>query len=1085
MAALLNPDDFDSSASYVAAVKALPDPAAHPDNAAMADEHAALFALVPRDQATHVAIKNGSWFDTATWADERIPSEGARVLIPEAIAVNYDGVSDTSLFTVRVDGKLLFASDHNTRVVVDTLVVAKTGLLQIGTSEHPIQDGITADVVIADNGPIDVNWDPLLLSRGIISHGSTEIHGQEKTSFLKLALDPLAGSTLLHFDDDAKQNGWHVGDKIVVTGTHIAPQQVNGDWVDIGSQDEVRTIKAIYGTTVILDQPLNFNHDSPRADLKAYVADYTRNVVIETQNANDVPVTQRGHVMFMHSPSVDVEYAEFSELGRTDKSTRAVDAETTAGITSDTNVKGRYALHLHETGDAPGSQEAIIKGNSVWGSPGWGIVQHASSADIENNATFNTFGAGYVAETGDETGLWHKNIAIQAHGIGAGPWVDKNADDVAAFDLARDGIGFYFQGRMIKATDNVAAGVNEGFVYLVRGTSAVIDAANLAQPEILHGLSSTDVAAAPIQNFKDNEVIAASYGFIVIKANPAQDHDVRSVIDGFKAWETDIGVHLEYTSHYTFLDTDLTGPNVGRDFEPKGIAGVELGTSTFDIVVNRSQIANYRDAVILDKIIAGVPVMETSPTYFNYVFIDLKTHDIQGKSIKNFDPSADKLLTSSELRSMPATLEVNWHDIPVWSFDWPGGRSIILDGIKHDDIGDIPYRLGNEAYNIGRDQMEGLLTHQGYYTTEDGRKIVVLEEYYSDRATGEIFKTSIPIQISDNVPLTQDPWFLIEGDAKWLGKIDLTAVAPLAKADTALTTQSTGVVIDVLKNDIDPNGLTISIDGITQPAHGQVSENPDGTLNYTPHDDFIGVETFKYWVTDQNAKFDAGIVTISVASGNESPSEIPSGRGADGDGGEPIDTPSPVVDVPAQVPGPPERSPKPLPVIESEDTANAPIWMEWKYGHIHFDNRQYNHSFDEIGPPRLEAFAAPAQALKEFLAQYSAYDPLPPFSVMYDKGFGHTTEADIGSRFGDTGDQLAWKLSSTELENRLFLAESMSEAHSEAFFGADIPIVLTPESTFAFRNFDNASGEVAHLQETSSTPNFEHLGLLSSGFIFS
>lgn len=153
-------------------------------------------------------------------------------------------------------------------------------------------------------------------------------------------------------------------------------------------------------------------HDSPRADLKAYVADYTRNVVIETQNASDVPVYQRGHVMFMHSPSVDVEYAEFSELGRTDKSIRAVDAATATEITSDTNVKGRYALHLHETGVEALSPETIVKGNAIWGSPGWGIVQHASSSDIENNATFNTFGAGYVAETGDETGVWHNNIAI-------------------------------------------------------------------------------------------------------------------------------------------------------------------------------------------------------------------------------------------------------------------------------------------------------------------------------------------------------------------------------------------------------------------------------------------------------------------------------------------------------------------------------------------------------------------------------------------------------------------------------------------------------------------------------------------------
>src|SRR5207245_2078491 len=156
---MLRPEDFNSSAAYVEAVKALPDPPAHPDDPSMADEHAALFALVPRSEATHVAVKSGSWFDPTTWADGHIPTAGARVLIPEAISVNYDSESDASLFTVRVDGKLLFAPDHDTRMVVDTLVVAKTGLLLIGSSDHPIQDGITANIVIADNGPIDTTWD--------------------------------------------------------------------------------------------------------------------------------------------------------------------------------------------------------------------------------------------------------------------------------------------------------------------------------------------------------------------------------------------------------------------------------------------------------------------------------------------------------------------------------------------------------------------------------------------------------------------------------------------------------------------------------------------------------------------------------------------------------------------------------------------------------------------------------------------------------------------------------------------------------------------------------------------------------------
>src|ERR1700680_76198 len=129
----LQPSNFATVDAYVAAVKAQGDPPAPSGiDASLSAERTALYNLVPHGEATSVAVKDGSWFDPATWADGKVPGAGAKVLIPEAITVNYDGVSDASLFTVRVDGKLLFATDHDTRMVVDTLVVGQPGLLQVG-----------------------------------------------------------------------------------------------------------------------------------------------------------------------------------------------------------------------------------------------------------------------------------------------------------------------------------------------------------------------------------------------------------------------------------------------------------------------------------------------------------------------------------------------------------------------------------------------------------------------------------------------------------------------------------------------------------------------------------------------------------------------------------------------------------------------------------------------------------------------------------------------------------------------------------------------------------------------------------------
>jgi hypothetical protein len=70
-------------------------------------------------------------------------------------------------------------------------------LVEIGTPARPVQADVTATVVFADLGPIDLTVDPGQLGRGVIFHGTTRIHGAEKTPFTTLASPPRAGDTVL------------------------------------------------------------------------------------------------------------------------------------------------------------------------------------------------------------------------------------------------------------------------------------------------------------------------------------------------------------------------------------------------------------------------------------------------------------------------------------------------------------------------------------------------------------------------------------------------------------------------------------------------------------------------------------------------------------------------------------------------------------------------------------------------------------------------------------------------------------------------------------------------------------------------
>ncbi len=825
----------------------------HASHPAMTNEHQALLALVPEEEATHTAVNDGSWFDPNTWANGEVPPDGAKVVIPEGVTVVYDGESAVSLFTVRVDGALEFATDQNTFMEVDTLVVTPTGVLRIGTVDNPVAAGVETVIQIADNGPIDVSWDPLLQSRGVISQGIVEIYGDEKDTFLKVATDPMAGDTSITLE--APPDGWTVGDKLVLTGTHLPVVEwvPAGEKRDIPTEDEELVITAINGNVITFDRPLEYNHDTPRADLKAYVANYSRNVRVITENADDLPVYQRGHVMFMASDKIDVRYAEFTDLGRTDKSERAFDVADLDTVEFDSNIKARYPLHLHHAGVADQDNPAMLVGNAVWGSPGWGVVQHDSNAILSDNAAYDVFGAAFVAETGNETGRWVHNIAIKSIGV-AGIGHDNNpkvGDDVNAFDLGRTGAGFWFQGRIVDAVDNVAAGIpsGQGFVYMSRGSlNDVIDVnpAHAPQPDSLNYLDEARIFVPAISQFVGNEAIATGSGFYVVKPGPFQGHDVRSVISDFTAWETRFGIHLEYTGHYTVKNADLVGAGNGE-------SGISAGQNTIDLVVNNANIEGFKTGVDLAK----TSNLTDFDGDFQYVFIDVNISGADD-NYRNLDAN-DQILTAADLVAGRLEFTSDLPDFPVFSTP-DGVWWMNLPGTKVDSIG--VYQIGGlDEQTFRWESLTGAIEQEGYWTLPDGRAVTAFERYFADRATGELIKEATFVEIPGGVDTALQRARI---EPEYHGELDLGSAAPVATHDAATVGSNQSVIIDVLANDFDPDGDPIAVDGLIHPEHGRIDQNEDGTITYTPDPDFTGMDQFWYWVEDDNGNFAKAEVYINV-----------------------------------------------------------------------------------------------------------------------------------------------------------------------------------------------------------------------------
>jgi G8 domain/PKD domain len=564
----------------------------HADNPAAQSEHLAVMDLVPTSKATHIAIKSGSWFDPTTWQNGEVPNDSADVWIKPEVAVAYDAQSEARIHTIRLDGTLEFAADRSTKLLIDTFVVAPKGTLIMGDSDHPIEGDQTARIIFTSDRAIDSVWDPKQFSRGLISHGNASIYGAEKLDFTSLTHDVVAGDHELVLNlptDAASPLGWKVGDQLVLGGTSY--ESWGDDAQNTRFHDEVLTITKIDGNRVQFtnndihsgdNTQLRFDHTRPAGhedSLNLYVANTTRNISFETENGDAAPLHNRGHVMFMHNPNVAVENAGFYNLGRTDKNQliddvgQNVDGSPGYG----TNPRGRYPLHFHRTGveKAP----VLAKGNAIVGSPGWGLVQHDSSAILEDNVVFNVVGAGIVAEAGNETGTWRDNLTIKTTGDDRRYSQDFFGPRSQRFDFGFNGEGYWVQGAGQVSIQNnaaISAGTGIGFLGFEWGTEAAravqtipVDSLPSSLQDIAKGTddpTQVEVSAVPLRQVAGFESYNTGIGINVWsrmfnsdgqldvdfdakgKLKPA--HDYRSVIEDFKLWNiTEFGVLLPYSGN--------------------------------------------------------------------------------------------------------------------------------------------------------------------------------------------------------------------------------------------------------------------------------------------------------------------------------------------------------------------------------------------------------------------------------------------------------------------------------------------------------------------------------------------------------
>jgi ribosomal protein S30 len=89
---------------------------------------------------------------------------------------------------------------------------------------------------------------------------------------------------------------------------------------------------------------------------------------------------------------------------------------------------------------------------------------------------------------------------------------------------------------------------------------------------------------------------------------------------------------------------------------------------------------------------------------------------------------------------------------------------------------------------------------------------------------------------------------------------------PKAVADNATAAYGQAVSINVLSNDSDPDGDTLTVQSFTNPTHGTVSKDAQNVLTYTPTAGFSGADSFTYTISDGNGHTSVATVNLTVSA---------------------------------------------------------------------------------------------------------------------------------------------------------------------------------------------------------------------------
>ncbi|NQV98710.1 MAG: tandem-95 repeat protein, partial [Rhodospirillales bacterium] len=277
-------------------------------------------------------------------------------------------------------------------------------------------------------------------------------------------------------------------------------------------------------------------------------------------------------------------------------------------------------------------------------------------------------------------------------------------------------------------------------------------------------------------------------------------------------------------------------------------------------------------------------------------------------SITGFDQPANGTLVSDGDGNFIFTPDADWSGETSFTYtisDGQGGTSQASVNLDVDGIADTPTL--SDATAGGNEDMAIALTLDPALTDTDGSETLSITigdipaGATLNYVDGEGVTTAITISNgSASLEPEQLNGLTITPPENANGTINLSVTATATEADGGAASTTSTLTVDVaavndgpvavddalsgsedqaftftaeqlLANDTDVDGDTLTVQSVEQPDFGTIEDNGDGTYTFTPDENWSGQTDFTYTATDGQGGTSQGTVTVDIGDVNEGP----------------------------------------------------------------------------------------------------------------------------------------------------------------------------------------------------------------------